>query len=153
MYPNADIPVLEISVQPGHDARWHDRVGEALAPLRHENILIIGSGEPNLTHNLAAAFRGHHPQTPAWVTDFADWISDKVNNDDVQSLLDWQRLAPYAHQNHPTPQHFLRGAAKDAAQWPCLARGSPFWNLQSSHGLRPISVLAELLMEPFQILI
>jgi 4,5-DOPA dioxygenase extradiol len=117
MYPAADIPVLELSIQPGRDARWHYRVGEALASLRDENVLIIGSG--NLTHNLREAFRGHHRQPPAWVTAFAEWIADKVKADDVQSLLDWRRLAPHAQQNHPTPEHFLPffvacGAAKDA---------------------------------------
>jgi 4,5-DOPA dioxygenase extradiol len=117
MYPSADIPVLEISVQPGRDASWHYRVGEALAPLKDENVLIIGSG--NFTHNLSKAFRGHHQQAPAWVSAFAEWIADKVKDDDVQSLLDWQRAAPYAQQNHPTPEHFLPffvalGAAKNS---------------------------------------
>jgi 4,5-DOPA dioxygenase extradiol len=116
MYPNADIPVVEISVQPARDAGWHYRIGEALAPLRDQNVLIIGSG--NLTHNLREAFRGHHPQTPGWVAAFAEWIADKVKDDDVQSLLDWQRLAPHAQQNHPSPEHFLPffvalGAAKE----------------------------------------
>jgi len=117
MYPSADIPVLEISVQPGRDASWHYRVGEALAPLKDENVLIIGSG--NLTHNLSEAFRGHQQQAPAWVAAFAEWIADRVKDEDVQSLLDWQRVAPYAQQNHPTPEHFLPffvalGAAKNS---------------------------------------
>jgi 4,5-DOPA dioxygenase extradiol len=106
MYPNADIPVLEMSVQPGRDAGWHCRVGEAVASLKDQNVLIVGSG--NLTHNLREAFRGQHGgQRPAWVAAFAEWIANKVKDDDVQSLLDWQRLAPHALQNHPTPEHFL----------------------------------------------
>lgn len=105
MYPGADIPVLEISVQPARDAAWHYRVGEALAPLKDDNVLIVGSG--NLTHNLNEAFRGHHPQTPEWVEAFAEWVAAKVEDDDIQSLLNWQRAAPHANRNHPTPEHFL----------------------------------------------
>jgi len=105
MYPAADIPVIELSVQPQHDARWHYRVGEALAPLREENILIVGTG--NLTHNLREAFHGHYVQTPAWVSDFAQWVEERVRQGNIESLLDWERLAPYAKQNHPTPEHFL----------------------------------------------
>lgn len=105
MYPDADIAVIELSVQPKQDARWHYRMGQALAPLRVENILLIGSG--NLTHNLREAFRGRHEQTPIWVSAFAQWVADKVNAGDTESLLDWQKLAPYARENHPTPEHFL----------------------------------------------
>lgn len=105
MYPDATIPVLELSIQPAQDARWHYRIGEALAPLRKENILIIGSG--NLTHNLREAFRGQHAATPAWVGEFANWIAAKIEAGDIVSLLDWQHLAPHARQNHPTPEHFL----------------------------------------------
>jgi len=105
MYPNADIPVIELSVQPQRDARWHYRIGQALAPLREENILIVGTG--NLTHNLREAFRGHHTQTPDWVSVFAKWIEERVRQGDIESLLDWERLAPHAQQNHPTPEHFL----------------------------------------------
>ena len=117
MYPHADIPVVELSVQPGRDADWHYKVGQALAAVRDEGVLIIGSG--NLTHNLREAFGKRHPQTPSWVTTFAEWVSDRVGNNDTASLLQWQRSAPYAQQNHPTAEHFLPffvalGAGKDS---------------------------------------
>jgi 4,5-DOPA dioxygenase extradiol len=105
MYPAADMPVVELSVQPGRDAGWHYRIGQALAPLRNEDILIIGTG--NLTHNLSEAFRGHHATTPPWVTAFAEWVAQRVADADIKSLLDWHKLAPYAQENHPTPEHFL----------------------------------------------
>jgi 4,5-DOPA dioxygenase extradiol len=104
MYPQADIPVIELSVQPQRDARWHYNIGKALAPLRQKSILIIGTG--NLTHNLREAFRGH-AETPAWVTGFVQWIAERIAEDDIDSLLDWQTLAPHARENHPTPEHFL----------------------------------------------
>ena len=105
MYPDADIPVIELSVQPGRDARWHYQIGQALAQLRKDNILIMGTG--NLTHNLREAFRGHHTQTPAWVTAFAQWVAEHVAAGDISSLLNWQTAAPHALDNHPTPEHFL----------------------------------------------
>ena len=105
MYPAADIPVIELSVQPQRDAEWHYRIGQALAPLKDEHILVIGTG--NLTHNLREAFRGHHVQTPSWVSAFAEWVADKAIHHDITSLLNWQALAPHAQQNHPTPEHFL----------------------------------------------
>lgn len=121
MYPAANIPVIELSVQPQHDARWHYRIGQALVPLCEENILIVGTG--NLTHNLREAFRGHHVQTPAWVSAFAEWVADKVRQNDIESLLDWQRLAPHARENHPTPEHFLPFfMALGAAGMPLQAR-------------------------------
>lgn len=104
LYPAADIPVIQLSVQPKRDAAWHYRVGQALAPLREQDVLIIGSG--NLTHNLREAFRGHR-QTPTWVSVFAEWVADKVQHQDKESLLAWKEKAPYAQQNHPTPEHFL----------------------------------------------
>lgn len=105
MYPNADIPVVEISVQPDRDARWHYQLGRALSGLASENILVLATG--NLTHNLREAFRGHHPQTPEWVSAFANWVAEGVERGDVNTLLGWAENAPYALKNHPTPEHFM----------------------------------------------
>ena len=105
MYPEADIPVVEISVQPHKSALDHYRLGQILAPLRDENILIIGTG--NMTHNLREIFRGGHTDVPDWVVAFADWIAEKLEARDIESLLNWQMLAPFAMKNHPTPEHFL----------------------------------------------
>ena len=105
MYPDAKIPVVALSVQPQKNAKWHYQIGQMLAALRKENILIIGTG--NLTHNLREAFRGNHTTTPRWVTAFAQWVGACVEKGDVESLLNWEKLAPHARENHPTPEHFL----------------------------------------------
>jgi len=105
MYPYADVPVVELSIQPERNAQRHYQIGQALSSLRKENVLIIGTG--NLTHNLGEAFHGHHSKTPSWVTLFSQWVSARVAESDIAGLLDWQKLAPYARENHPTPEHFL----------------------------------------------
>jgi 4,5-DOPA dioxygenase extradiol len=108
LYPKADIPVVQLSVSPGHDVRWHEKLGQALAHLREEGILIFGSG--STTHNLHAYFRGGYgPSSPApeWVTAFADWVNEKAAAGDHEALVNWERTAPHARENHPTPEHFL----------------------------------------------
>ena len=106
-FAEADVPVLQLSLQPGQDARHHLALGRALAPLRDEGVLIVGSG--STTHNLAA-FRQMRLQldTPpvAWAEAFADWLAEKVEAGDEAALLNW-RNAPEARRNHPTPEHFL----------------------------------------------
>ena len=120
-YPDARIPVVELSVQPNQDAHWHYKMGQALSPLHDDGILIIGSG--NLTHNLREAFRGHYDTTPAWVTDFAEWVAHSVATKDIDLLLDWQARAPYALKNHPTAEHFYPFfVALGAAQLPLHAK-------------------------------
>lgn len=105
MYPEATIPVIQLSVQPHQHALHHFHIGKALAPLRQENILLIGSG--SMTHNLYEAFRGTKQETPPWVGEFTAWIYEQLENGDIERLLNWQTEAPYAKENHPTPEHFL----------------------------------------------
>lgn len=106
MYPHADIPVVPLSILPGADAAWHYRMGQALAPLRDAGVLIVGSG--GYSHNLGALHWGDaDAPMPDWAREFTDWVSERIDGNDVDALLDWQRQAPHARQNHPTPEHFL----------------------------------------------
>ncbi len=106
MYPAADIPVTQLSLQPNQNPAWHIALGRALRPLREQGVLVIGSG--SITHNLRAIFQ--HPRdepVPQWATDFCNWIAEKIQAGDIDALSDYRRLAPYAVQNHPTDEHLL----------------------------------------------
>jgi 4,5-DOPA dioxygenase extradiol len=106
MYPQADIPVLQLSVQPHLGPKHHLLVGRALAALRQEGVLIVGSG--SFTHDLSE-FRGQMPNDPApdWVNSFADWFHAALMNNQTDALLDYRRLAPFAVKNHPSEEHLL----------------------------------------------
>jgi 4,5-DOPA dioxygenase extradiol len=106
MYPNADIPVLQLSVQTHLGPAHHLRIGRALAALRLEGVLIIGSG--SFTHDLSE-FRGHGPNDPSpdWVDNFADWFDAALTNSQIADLIDYRRQAPFAVKNHPTEEHLL----------------------------------------------
>jgi 4,5-DOPA dioxygenase extradiol len=106
VYPQADIPVLQLSVQPHLGPEHHLRVGRALAPLRDEGVLIIGSG--SFTHDLSE-FRGHNPNdlAPNWVNSFADWFDAALAKGQIDVVIDYRRRAPFATKNHPTEEHLL----------------------------------------------
>lgn len=113
MYPEAEIPVLQISL-PSEDPRELFAMGQALAPLRAEGVLLIGSGF--LTHNLRAL---RLAETPGWATDFDGWSADVLARRDVDALLDYRAHAPGVHEALPTHEHFVpvivaAGAAGDA---------------------------------------
>ncbi len=120
MYPDADIPVTQVSLLRDATPAEHDKMGKALAALRDDNVLIIGSG--SLTHNLYE-FRAHAIDAPAppWVSDFDGWMMAALRDNRRESLLDYRRQAPFAVRNHPTEEHLLplfvaMGAAGDAAR-------------------------------------
>jgi len=103
IYPKADVPVTQLAIQPRRDAAWHFKLGEALAPLRQENILILASG--GAVHNLRDLARDGGG-TPDWAKRFDDWLATAVEAGDTQALLDWER-APEARRAHPSEDHFL----------------------------------------------
>ncbi len=107
MYPQADIPIAQLSVQSRLGAEHHWRVGQVLRPLREEGLLILASG--GLTHNLREAFRhsSNDATPPAWVTAFGEWVADTLAGPRPDDLLDYSRRAPHARENHPTPEHFV----------------------------------------------
>ncbi len=106
MYPRADIPVLQLSVQTHLGPEHHLRIGRALAPLRQEGVLIIGSG--SFTHDLSE-LRGHGANDPApdWVNGFAEWFHAALTAHRADDLINYRRLAPFAAKNHPTEEHLL----------------------------------------------
>ncbi len=106
MYPDAEIPVTQVSLQPRLGPEHHYRIGKALAPLRDEGVLILASG--SLTHNLyeLGAFDPDAP-APEWVESFRRWVAQRIEANDIDALLRYRELAPAAVRNHPTDEHFL----------------------------------------------
>jgi 4,5-DOPA dioxygenase extradiol len=106
MYPEADIPVIQLSVQPHQGPDYHVALGEALQPLRDDGILVLASG--SATHNLRDYFgRSLKSPPPGYVQEFAEWLENSVSNGDRDELLDYINKGPHALENHPTPEHFL----------------------------------------------
>jgi 4,5-DOPA dioxygenase extradiol len=106
MYPDADIPVTQLSVVHGAGPEEHERIGRALAGLREEGVLVVGSG--SLTHNLYE-FRGQGIDAPVphWVSEFEAWMKARLEDSDRAALLAYRRAAPFATHNHPTEEHLL----------------------------------------------
>jgi len=100
MYPEANVPVLQLSM-PALDPKTLFALGQALAPLRDEGVLIFGSGF--LTHNMRYAFR---PGIPAWAKEFDDWAADAIGRFDVDALRNFQVRAPAASTALPTWEHY-----------------------------------------------
>jgi 4,5-DOPA dioxygenase extradiol len=118
-YPAADIPVVQLSMQYHRDVTYHRQLGQALAALRQEGVLIVGSG--SATHNLHAFSAQYDAAPPAWVQQFDQWLGATIAQQDWQRLMQYRQLAPYAQENHPTAEHLLPlfvvlGAAGPAAK-------------------------------------
>ena len=106
LYPDADIPVVPLSIQPERDPAHHLAVGRALAPLRDEGVLVIGSG--SITHNLGELRMGYGAEREApYVRPFIAWVEERLGAGDVDALLDYRRQAPFAQRAHPTDEHLL----------------------------------------------
>lgn len=105
MYPDADIPVLQISM-PTLDPGDLFQIGRSLAPLRDEGVLILGSGFS--THNLRAVDLGAptDAEPPAWSSEFDHWLDQALNAGDLDGLIDFEAKAPAASIAHPRTEHF-----------------------------------------------
>ncbi|GLT48349.1 hypothetical protein SLA2020_219800 [Shorea laevis] len=119
MYPEADIPVCQLSVMPEKDGTYHYNLGKALAPLKEEGVLIIGSG--SATHNLRALkqYAGDGTVVP-WALAFDNWPKDALLEGRYEDVNCYEEKAPYAKMAHPWPEHFfplhvaLGAASEDA---------------------------------------
>ena len=107
-FPDADVPTVQLSLMSDLDSARHIKLGQALAPLRDEGVLIIGSGA--VTHNLAAFFTGGFTTESAaepWVLAFAEWLAERIQAGDTKALVRYREQAPFARENHPTQEHLL----------------------------------------------
>lgn len=120
MYPDADVPVIEISLQPALGAGRHVELGRALAPLADDGVLILGSG--HTTHNLRDWMAGRRSNEPLpYAQAFAGWVHDRLAAGDTDALVAYRDSAPEAARAHPSEEHFLPllvawGAAGEGAR-------------------------------------
>ncbi len=106
MFPDADVPVIPLSIQSRTGPEGALRLGRALAPLTARGFLVIASG--NLTHNLRDyQVAVHGGATPSYVRAFADWMAARLTAGDVAALLDYRRQTPDGARAHPGEDHLL----------------------------------------------
>jgi 4,5-DOPA dioxygenase extradiol len=106
-YPNAHIPMVQLSIDESQPASFHYELGKALAPLREEDVLIIGSG--NIVHNLHTYAWGRHQQAPFdWAISFEKKVREALLEEDHDSLVHYEtKLGAEARLAVPTPEHYL----------------------------------------------
>ena len=106
MYPDASIPVVQVSLPSHMGPALQVKVGQALASLRAEGILLVGSG--SITHNLGELDWRAGPETiTPWAREFRDWVVDKLAANDESALHDYRHQAPHAVRSHPSDEHLL----------------------------------------------
>lgn len=106
VYPDADVPVVQLSIDETQPAAFHFELGGKLAPLRDERILIIGSG--NLVHNLHTYAWGRHmPEPYDWAVHFETKAKEMMLAGEYKPLVDYEHLGPEALLSIPTPDHYL----------------------------------------------
>lgn len=106
VFPEADVPVVQLSIDETQPPGFHYEVGRRLRPLRDQGVLIIGSG--NLVHNLHAYAWGRHPVEPFdWAVRFEKRVRDLLTAHDHVPLIEYESLGPDAMLSVPTPDHYL----------------------------------------------
>jgi len=138
LYPDADIPVVQVSVDPSKGPEHHLRLGRALARLRAEDILVIGSG--SFTHNLREAFTAlragkREVDMPSWVSEFVRWMDEHIAAADEIALLRYRTMAPHARENHPTEEHLM-------PLYVAIGAAGPKWKAEKIHESHEFGVLS-----------
>lgn len=108
LYPDADVPVVQLSLDGSLSSREHYELAKKLQALRDENILILGSG--NVVHNLRTIHWGEDAKPFPWANEFNDFFVSEMNANHHESLINWEQFGDAAHLSVPTPEHY----------WPAL---------------------------------
>jgi 4,5-DOPA dioxygenase extradiol len=104
LYPRADVPVVQLSIDAGLSSRAHYELGRKLRPLREKGILILGSG--NVVHNLRRVSFEDNAPVEAWAAEFDAWVKARLQARDFDALLGDLSAAPAGRLAVPTPDHF-----------------------------------------------
>lgn len=110
IWPEANIPIVQVSIDPDASPVYHYTLGQALAEFSERNVAIVGTGQ--ITHNLQALFaKGRDAELDNnikdWVIEFLRWFDEKLEGGEVEQLLSYREAAPHAKANHPTDEHLL----------------------------------------------
>nr|WP_156909495.1 4,5-DOPA dioxygenase extradiol [Ottowia thiooxydans] len=106
MFPKADIPVVQLSMDYDRSPAEHYALGQQLQKLRDRGVLIVGSG--NIVHNLRATRRGAGQQEAYdWASEFDTVVQDQIKKGQLGALADFQKLGQVARLSHPTHEHYL----------------------------------------------
>jgi 4,5-DOPA dioxygenase extradiol len=133
LFPKADIPIVQISVNPFLPPEQQYEIGKALRGLEKEDILIIGSGVT--VHNLRIIKWGQTTPEP-WAVEFDDWLIEKIEKEELPSLFEYEKLAPHAQMAVPRPEHFVplyiaMGAANSLKSAKVIFRNYEFGTLSN----------------------
>lgn len=105
MYPAADIPVLQLSIDAGQPPAFHYLLGKQLAALRQQNVLLIGSG--NVVHNLGMVEFGNDVPALPWAIEYELWVKLQIQQGNHAPLIDYLNSHLAAHLASPRPDHYL----------------------------------------------
>lgn len=106
MYPEANIPVTQLSIQSRSTPAQHYAIGQALRSLQAQGVMILCSGA--VTHNLYDLFTSEREAKPlGYVGAFADWVAARIEQQDTQALLNYRTACPVAQRAHPTEDHIM----------------------------------------------
>ncbi|KKK39092.1 MFS transporter [Mesobacillus campisalis] len=137
LYPNADVPVIAMSVNPKLTTEEQYNIGKSLSELREKDILVIASG--GTVHNLRALKWADNGQVDSWALEFDDWLAKKLENWNVESLFNYDSLAPHAAlavppygNEHFIPIFYAMGAAANNPRATLLHRSFRYGNLSHS---------------------
>jgi 4,5-DOPA dioxygenase extradiol len=105
LYPEADVPVVQLSIDGELPPRVHYEIGRQLAPLRDDGVLLLGSGD--VVHNLRRLERRAGAAPPAWASEFNTLVRRAIEGDDHETLINYERHGEAARLSVPTPEHYL----------------------------------------------
>jgi 4,5-DOPA dioxygenase extradiol len=123
MFPKAEVPIVQLSIQQSLDPAYHVALGDAIRDVRETGVLVLGSG--GAVHPLGnpQASLGPGAPTDDWAIEFNAWLTSVVTRGNRESLVNCRTIAPYAQQAHPYPDHYMPLLAAFGAAGPG-ARGT-----------------------------